>query len=105
MPTIKITDQFGVSIEAELAPASTWLRYAREIPGILLQGDSIGNLQILTLNDPAVKSLQPALTFQQPVELGKDLPALTIQAEAGGSFRVISDVLFSPDDFGENIRI
>ena len=33
MPFIKITDEFGASVEAQLAPASTWLRYAREIPG------------------------------------------------------------------------
>src|SRR5439155_26555290 len=110
MPSIKITDQLGVNIDAQVAPASSWLRYARELPGILLQGDSIQNLQLLTLSDPAVTSLQPALTFQQPVSLGKDLPQLTIHAEAGGSFRVLSraagrTALFSPDDYGENLEI
>ena len=110
MPFLKITDEAGVSIDAELAPASTWLKYAREIPGMLIAGDSIQNLQILTLNDPLVKSLQPALSFQQPVELGKDVPELTIRAEAGGSFRVIqrdddNRFLFSPDEYGDNIEI
>src|ERR1041385_487315 len=110
MPTIEITDQLGVTIDAELAPGSTWLRYARQIPGILIAGASIQNLQILTLNDPLVKTLQPALSFQQPVQFGQDDPELTIRAEAGGSFRVIqrdddNRFLFSPDEYGDNIEI
>ena len=110
MPTIRISDQLGVSVDAEVAPGATWLRYAREIPGILLRGGSIQNLQLFTLADPAVTDLQPALGFQQPVNLGENIPQLTLRAEAGGSFRVIKRdtvrrFLFSPDQYGDNIEI
>jgi hypothetical protein len=113
MPNIKITDQLGATIDAQLAPASTWLQYGRTLPatlGLLLKGASVPKLQLLTLSDPAVRSIEPGLAFQQPVSLGQDVPALTIDVDAGGSFRILSrtaesSVLFSPDDYGDNIEI
>ena len=108
MPTIPITDQLGVTINAELAPASTFLKYAKQLPSLLLRGADISRLQALTLSDPVVRSLEPGLTFQQPVTLGTNAPELTIGADAAVSFRVISgpsDGLFSPDEYGDNIPI
>ena len=110
MPNIKITDQLGVNLDAELAPTSSLLKSVGALPGLLLQGGNIGQLQILTLNDPLVRSLEPTLSFAQPVNLGTDGAQLTIGADAGGSFRVISrtpesNVLFAVDDYGENLQI
>ncbi len=110
MPTIKITDQFGVSVDAQLGPASAWLAYARGMGGMLLSGATVSQIQTLKLMDPPVRSLSPGLTFQQPVSLGTGMPQLTIGANAGASFRVVqrtpeNALLFPPDDFGENLEI
>ena len=90
MPDIQITDELGVNVNAALAPTSSLLKYVHDLPGLILKGSDIGRLQILTLNDPAVRSLQPTLSFRRPVSLGIDGPQLTIGADAGASFRVIS---------------
>jgi len=107
MPTIPITDKLGVTIDAQLAPGSTFLKYAKQLPLLLLRGADLSHLQALTLTDPAVKSLDPGLTFQEPVSLGTNMPELTIGSSAAVSFRVVpgGDALFSPDDYGDNIAI
>jgi hypothetical protein len=89
MPLIKITDRLGANIDVQLAPVSSLLKYVRNLPGLILQGGDIGQLQLLSLNDPAVRSLAPSLSFQQPVSLGTNAARLTIGADAGASFQVI----------------
>ena len=110
MPSIKITDRLGANIDAQLAPVSSLLKYVRDLPGLILQGGDIAQLEILKLNDPVVRSLAPSLSFQQPVSLGTGAAQLTIGADAGASFEVISrtaqnTALFAPDDYGANIEI
>lgn len=109
MPSINITDQLTLNITAELAPFASWLKYAGELPGIILSGGDLSQLPLLRLSDPAVHSLQPALSFQKPIGLGAGAE-LIIGAQAGGSFQVISrtlsqTALFPEDDYGEAIEI
>lgn len=103
MPTIRITDQLGVDFDVDVAPASSLLKDAQELPGMVLQGASVDRLKFLTLNDPAIRSLTPTLHFEKPVGLGA--ASLTLHAEAGITFAVITDELFSPDEYGDNIAI
>ena len=110
MPTIQITDQLGASIQAQLMPAAALLKYVRDLPGLILEGGDLSQWRLLTLGDPAVRFLAPALQFQQPVSFGTNGPELTVQAEAGVSFQVIgrapgATALLSPDDYGDNIEI
>ena len=99
-----------MNIAAELAPGSSLLKYAGDLPGIILKGGDLSQFPLLRLSDPAVRSLQPALSFQRPVGLGTSGAQLTIGAEAGGSFQVITRTLertglFPGDDYGEAIDI
>ena len=110
MPTIRITDNLGASLDAELAPTSSLLKYVGEVPGMILHGEDLSQLQILNLNSPAVRSLRPSLTFQKPLNLGASGARLTFGADAGGSFRVIQrteeqTTLFDGDDYGEDLEI
>jgi hypothetical protein len=110
LPSINITDQIALNIIAELSPFSSWLKYAGELPGIILTGSDLSQLPLLRLSDPAVHSLQPALSFQKPFGLGKSGTQLIIGAEAGGSLQVIprtlsQTALFPEDDYGEAIEI
>jgi hypothetical protein len=110
MPSIKITDGLGLTIDADLAPLASLVKYVREVPSALLEGGDIRQLQLLTLNDPAVRALRPTLSFQRPVRLGDGPAQLIVGAEAGASFQVISrtadqTTLFAPDDYGDNIDL
>ena len=110
MPTIQITDQLGVSVDAQLAPTSSFLKAAADLPHLVMSGASLSKLQILTLADPAVQSLHPVFQFDRPIGLGSSGAALTISASAGVTFQAISKtpdraILFSPDEYGENIAI
>jgi len=110
MPFIKITDTLGLNIDAVLSPLSSLLKYVRELPGLVFQGADIGKLQALTLADAAVRSLSPSLSFERPVSFGTDAPQWVIGADAGVTFRAIprtpeSQLLFLPDDYGDNIEI
>src|ERR1700739_3173501 len=90
MPSINITDELTLNIAAQLAPDSSFVKYVRNLPGLLIKGNGVGQLPKLSLGDPLVQSLQPALVFQKPISLGTDGAELLIGAEAGGSFQVIS---------------
>src|SRR4051812_10714947 len=105
MPEIRITDQLQVSIDVALAPTSTLLQYAKQLRDMVLHGVSLDRLRFLTLSDPAVRSLHPQLQFGQPIHLGAAAPELTIRGDAGITFDVITETLFSPDEYGENIEI
>src|SRR5258708_5926061 len=109
MPAIKLSDGFALNADVQLAPFSALLRYVKSLPS-LIAGTDLSRIGGLTLSDPAVTSLRTGLSFSQPIEFGKGAPALTIQAGVQGSFSVISpspgnDMLFSPDPFGDNVKI
>ena len=109
MPSIKLSDGFALSADVQLSPFSALLRYVKSLPS-LIAGADLSRVGGLTLSDPAVTALKTGLSFSQPVEFGKGAPALTIQTGVKGSFSVISpspgnDMLFSPDPFGDNIKI
>lgn len=105
MATIKLSDQFGLDENVQLADTSALLQYARQLPGLLVTGANISQIGGLTLDQPAVASLQTGLSFSDPVALGQDTE-LTIQAGVHGSFAIMTGAsLFSPDAFGDNIAI
>jgi hypothetical protein len=109
MPSIKLSDGLALNVDVQLAPFSALLRYAKSLPS-LIAGADLSRIGGLTLSDPAVASLKTGVSFSQPIEFGQGAPTLTIQAGAQGSFSVISpspgnDMLFSPDAFGDNVRI
>ena len=69
MPSIKITDGLGLTIDADLAPLASLVKCVCEVPSARLEGGDIRQLQMLTLNDPAARALRPTLSFERPVRL------------------------------------
>ena len=94
MPDIKLTDRFGVSVDAKPAPRSALLKYFQQIPSLQLDSLDLRNVGGLTLEEPAIHALRTGVTFQQPVNLGEGTPALSVGAGAHAFFRIITD----PDD-------
>jgi hypothetical protein len=92
MPTIKLTDQFGLDVDARPAPASALLKYLKQLPELRLESLNLSQLGGLTLEDPAVKSVTAGVLFAQPVDLGEGGPSLSIGAGTHASLRIINDV-------------
>lgn len=109
MPTIKLTDQFGLDVSIQPAPLSAFTRYFQALPSLIAEGGDLKGLGVLSLNDPAITSLQTGLSFAEPVEIGPGAPKLTVQAGLAGFFSVVpggdNEFLFTPDDYGDNIAI
>ncbi len=110
MATIKITDQVGITVDAQLGSKSAWAAYAVNIADMFVNGVKLQDLEKLKLSEPPVRSLNAGLAFSQPVTLGTNGPQLTIKSDAGASFRVVNrskdDAQLLPaDDLGDNIEI
>src|ERR1035437_2485869 len=90
MPNIKLTDQFGLDVDAQPAPTSALLKYFQQLPSLRLETLDLKKVGGLTLDQPAIQSLSTGVTFQDPVNLGDGAPALSVAAGANASFKVIS---------------
>src|SRR5215831_13074851 len=89
MATIKLTDQLGLDLDAELGDTSALLKYARQLPSLKFQDLNLKQLGVLTLDQPALNSLSTGISFDEPVVLGDGAPSLTIAAGVTGSLKVI----------------
>ncbi len=94
MPTIKLTDQFGLDLDAQPAPGSALLKYFQQLSSLRFDALDFGKIGGLTLDQPAVRSLRTGVSFQNPVSLGDGAPELSVGAGAHASFEIIAD----PDD-------
>src|SRR5262245_28693365 len=105
MPSIPISGGLSATANAELAPFSSLAKYAQELPRLIASGSDLSRWPVLTLNDPAARSLDVGLSLEKPVELGSGAPELTLGAEAAVHFEVLTGKMFSPDVYGENPTI
>jgi len=91
MPTIKLSDQFGLDVDAKLVPASALLKYFQQIPALRLESLNLAQVGGLTLEDPAIRSVTAGVSFAQPVGLGEGAPSLSIGAGTHASVRIVRD--------------
>jgi len=90
MPTIPLTDQFGLTLDAKPAATSALLKYFEQLPSLRLDSLDLSKVGGLTLDQPAIQSLSTGLSFQNPVNLGQGLPTLTVAAGACASLKLIT---------------
>jgi len=55
MPTIKLTDQFGLDIDAQPAPTSALLKYVQQIPSLRLDSLDLKKVGGMTLEQAAIQ--------------------------------------------------
>ncbi len=97
MPTITLSDQLKLTVDAKLADASALAKYAKEIPKLQFSKLDFSKMGGLTLDDPAVQQLSAGLNFADPVSLGTGAPSLSIGAGASGSLTVVKKPELLPD--------
>ncbi|MHB2009347.1 MAG: hypothetical protein ACYCOX_15025 [Acidobacteriaceae bacterium] len=110
MPTINITDQFGLNISATPNPSFTFSKYLKDPLTIFANLGSVQDIGKLRISDDPFKSASVGLQFKQPVKLGStgvelDIqPALlaTVAIATGGAGKTLFD---SSDPFGDSIAI
>ena len=108
MPTIKLTDQLGVSVDAEINPDSTIAKYIKDLSKLKFPKLNFAELKNVTLDQAPVKSLKTGIEFEQPVNIGVDDAEMKIGAGVSGSLTLSSnkdEVLFDPEHFAEPINI
>jgi hypothetical protein len=110
MPVIKITDQFGFSIDAQLGSTSAWAAYAKQIANLLLSGTTTPQIQNLKLSDPEIQSFNAGLTFQEPIVLENGGWQASVTVNPSAAFQIVRrtanrTLLFPSGEPGENVEI
>ena len=80
MPTIKLTDQFGLDADVKLAPFSSLLKYFQQLPALQLTNGDLSKVAGLTLDQPALTILNTGVSFDQSVPIGDRPPSLFLPA-------------------------
>ncbi len=80
MATIQVTDDFGLDEDVQLAPFSSLLKYFQQLPALRLANSDLSKAGGLTLDQPALTSLDSGVSFDKAVTAG---PAGTISVSAG----------------------
>jgi hypothetical protein len=107
MPNIKLTDQLGVEIAAELNQDSAIAKYIKDLTKLKLPAIKFADLQNITLDQSPIKSLETGIAFEQPVGVGAG-NELKIGAGVSGSLKLLSvkdKQLFDNEVFGDPIEI
>jgi hypothetical protein len=108
MPTIKLTDQLGFGVEAEINPDSTIAKYIKSLTSLKFPQLDLDSLKNLTLDQAPLKNIQTGIEFEQPINIGVEDTELKIGAGVSGSFKLLShsdEQLIDPEVFGDPIAI
>lgn len=108
MPNIKLTDQLGFSVDAEINPDSTIAKYIKGLAKLKFPKLNLASLKDLPLDQAPLKNLQTGIEFEQPVDIGVDGSEMKIGAGVSGSLSLFSaaeEQLFDPEVFGDPISI
>jgi hypothetical protein len=108
MPTIKLTDQVGLEVDAELNKDAALAKYLKDAAAFKFQKIDFASLQKIPLDQAPVKSVDTGIDFKQKVGLGVDNTELTIAAGVSGGLKLHTardKQLFDPDVFGDQIPI
>lgn len=108
MPNIKLTDQLGFNVDAEIDPDSTIAKYIKNLTQLKFPGLNLASYKDLTLDETPLKHLQTGIEFEQPVDIGVDGSEMKIGAGVSGSLSLFSaaeEQLFDPEVFGDPIGI
>ena len=96
MPTIKLTDQFGLDVDVQPGQTSALLKYFQQLPSLRFDNLDLSKIGGLTLDQPAIRSLSTGLSFQDPVNLGDGGPTFSVAAGAHASIGIVQDASLLP---------
>ena len=105
MADIKLTDNFGLSVDVIPTVDSGFLKYFKTLPSLQALGANIGALQQLPLKEVQFESGSVGLRFQEPVAIGTDRDGFDDWSRAlRDPWHLQGRPLFSDGDFGRPYR-
>jgi hypothetical protein len=115
MPSISLTDRLGLNFQVEANTFSAIEKYFKIIPQLILREKTVDELRQLSLADPAITSLHVGLDVNQPIPVGTSAVDFAINGGPSGSLDIFvpsselqpgeAGLLFSADDFGEDVPV
>jgi hypothetical protein len=108
MPSIKLTDQLGAGVDAEINSDSTIAKYIKDLSKLKFSKLNFEELKNVTLDQAPLKSLKTGIEFEQPVNIGVDDAEMKIGAGVSGSLTLLStkdEQIFDPEVFADPIKI
>jgi hypothetical protein len=110
MPTIQLTDQFGLDVSVQTDIFSSLAKYAANLSKISLTNLNLQSIASLTLANPSITSLHAGLNFDQPVDIGSGAVTFQVNAGISGAMDIYvpptgGGSLFAQDLYGETIAV
>lgn len=108
MPTIDITDKFGLKIDVDPSPISSLAKYLKAPPSISAILHSVQDIRNLKISENPFTSQSLGLEFTEPVKLGSTGAELDIAPSLSGAVAVASgEALFdsASDPYGDAVAI
>jgi len=110
MPTIQLTDQFGLDVDVKTDILSSLEKYAANLSKLSFTNLNLQSLADLTLANPSVTSLHAGLNLDQPVSIGSGGVTLQLDAGVSGTMDIYvpptgGGCLFDSDLYGEAIAV
>ena len=108
MPTLKLTDRVGLTVNVELPEDFSLSKYIKDLRQLKLSDLDFAALQDVALDKVPVGSATSGVAFEQPLDVGAGQAELKIKAGASGRltlFRPKDKQLFDPEVFGDPVPI
>lgn len=107
MPSINLTDNVGVEVNAELNEDSALARYLKGLSKLKFAGFKFADIANVPLDQAPLNSLESGITISEPIAVGGN-SELKIDAGASGGMKLYSvkdKQLFDPNLYGDPIAI
>jgi hypothetical protein len=89
LATIRLTDDLGLDETVEVAPFSSLLTYVKELSALHAKGADLSKAGALTLDQPAVTSLNVGLSFDKGIAIGPAGTSISVLASANAGVAMI----------------
>jgi hypothetical protein len=106
MPTIGITDGFGLDVQTGLNPQSAFAKYFQKLPSLSVVQQDLASLQNLPLAEFPLKPTEIGLAYSQPNAVSSTSPQFAGGAVAAATLRVVKNgTLFDDDLFASPVDV
>lgn len=106
MPSVPISDGFGLNLSAQLNPQSAFAEYFQNPPSLTALQSDLASLQDLPLSKFPLKSSEFGIGFATPASVSSTSPQFAGSAAVSATLCVVSQgKLFDPDPFGNPIDV
>src|ERR1700722_19385158 len=106
MPTVPLTDGFGLALQASLNPKSAFAKYFQQPPSFSVVQKDLASVQNTPLTEFPLKSTEIGLAFTAPAAVASTVSQFAGSAGVSATLCVVGPGnLFDPDLFDSPIKV